>query len=150
MRIHNKASGRCGFTLVEMLVVIAIIAILVAVIIPTVSSSASKAKAATDAANLRNAVAVGNVGVYNDDLDLTISDLEKQHFVCKSFPGASLQIVYFPPVTLNAYYVVGDNYYGIDYFSAAATGGDVEAVSTAKPTFGVGGGERWIPIGDAE
>ena len=42
-----------GFTLIEMLVVIAIIAILVAIIIPTVSSATDKAGAATNAANLR-------------------------------------------------------------------------------------------------
>ena len=42
-----------GFTLIEMLVVIAIIAVLVAIIIPTVSSATEKAGAATNAANLR-------------------------------------------------------------------------------------------------
>ena len=43
-----------GFTLIEMLVVIAIIAILVAIIIPTVMSATEKAAAATNAANLRS------------------------------------------------------------------------------------------------
>ena len=43
-----------GFTLIEMLVVIAIIAVLVAIIIPTVSSATDKAAAATNAANLRS------------------------------------------------------------------------------------------------
>ena len=42
-----------GFTLIEMLVVIAIIAILVAVIVPVIGKSTSKAAAATNAANLR-------------------------------------------------------------------------------------------------
>ena len=42
-----------GFTLIEMLVVIAIIAILVSIVIPTVSSATDKAAAATNAANLR-------------------------------------------------------------------------------------------------
>ena len=46
--------NRKGFTLIEMLVVIAIIAILVAIIIPTVSNATLRAKAATDAANLRS------------------------------------------------------------------------------------------------
>ena len=48
----NKMNKK-GFTLIEMLVVIAIIAILVAIIIPTVLQSSAKAKAGTDAANLR-------------------------------------------------------------------------------------------------
>ena len=42
-----------GFTLIEMLVVIAIIAVLVAIVIPVVGSSTDKAGAATNAANLR-------------------------------------------------------------------------------------------------
>ena len=42
-----------GFTLIEMLVVIAIIAVLVSIIIPTVSSATEKAGGATNAANLR-------------------------------------------------------------------------------------------------
>lgn len=50
----NKMNKK-GFTLIEMLVVIAIIAILVAIIIPVVGNSTTKAEAATDAANLRSA-----------------------------------------------------------------------------------------------
>ena len=46
-----------GFTLIEMLVVIAIIAVLVAIIIPTVSSATEKAGAAANAANLRSVYA---------------------------------------------------------------------------------------------
>jgi type IV pilus assembly protein PilA len=53
----KKLTSKKGFTLVEMLVVIAIIAVLVAIIIPTVTSATNKAKAATNAANLRSLVA---------------------------------------------------------------------------------------------
>ena len=52
MKMNKK-----GFTLIEMLVVIAIIAILVAIIIPTVSNATTKAKEATDVANIRSTVA---------------------------------------------------------------------------------------------
>lgn len=45
--------NRKGFTLMEMLIVVAIIAILIAVAIPTFSSALTKAKLATDEANLR-------------------------------------------------------------------------------------------------
>ena len=48
-----KKFNKKGFTLIEMLVVIAIIAVLVSIVIPVVGNSTTKAKAATDAANLR-------------------------------------------------------------------------------------------------
>ena len=43
-----------GFTLMEMLIVVAIIAVLVAVAIPTFSSQLHKARVATDWANVRS------------------------------------------------------------------------------------------------
>lgn len=46
-----------GFTLAELLIVVAIIAVLVAVAIPVLISQLEKAKEATDAANIRNAYA---------------------------------------------------------------------------------------------
>lgn len=61
----NKMNKK-GFTLIEMLVVIAIIAILVAIIIPTVLQSSAKAKAGTDAANLRSVIAEAYINVMSD------------------------------------------------------------------------------------
>ena len=52
-----KKFNKNGFTLIEMLVVIAIIAVLVSIVIPTVSSSTEKAKEAADAANIRAYIA---------------------------------------------------------------------------------------------
>ncbi len=49
----KKMSNKKGFTLIEMLIVVAIIAILVAIAIPTFSSALNKAKVATDKANVR-------------------------------------------------------------------------------------------------
>lgn len=61
MKLREKLSRKLrkakGFTLIEMLVVIAIIAILVVVSVPMVNSSLNKAKTATDDANLRAAKA---------------------------------------------------------------------------------------------
>lgn len=62
MKMNKK-----GFTLIEMLVVIAIIAILVAIVIPVVGNSTAKAQAATDAANLRSAQAALQIAVLNGD-----------------------------------------------------------------------------------
>ena len=58
-----------GFTLIEMLVVIAIIAILVSIIIPTVSNSTKKAKEAADVANIRSAVAQYQIDNLNGNPD---------------------------------------------------------------------------------
>ena len=49
-----KKMNKKGFTLIEMLVVIAIIAVLVSIIIPTAMNSTNKAAAASNAANLRS------------------------------------------------------------------------------------------------
>lgn len=51
--LREKFRNRKGFTLVEMLIVVAIIAILVAVSMPLVDSALEKARLATDAANER-------------------------------------------------------------------------------------------------
>ena len=52
-----KKNNNKGFTLMEMLIVVAIIAILVAIAIPTFTGSLNKAKIAADEANLRAAYA---------------------------------------------------------------------------------------------
>ena len=57
-----------GFTLMEMLIVVAIIAVLVAIAIPTFTSSLNKAKAATDAANIRAGYASVMMTVMDADL----------------------------------------------------------------------------------
>lgn len=56
-KLSKKLKKTGGFTLIEMLIVVAIIAILVAVSIPLVSNSLEKARKATDAANERAAKA---------------------------------------------------------------------------------------------
>lgn len=66
----KKFTNKKGFTLMEMLIVVAIIAILVAIAIPTFSNALNKAKAATDAANIR-------AGYANLQIQLLVGDLEK-------------------------------------------------------------------------
>lgn len=53
----EKLRSKKGFTLMEMLIVVAIIAILIAIAIPTFSAQLDKANQATDAANIRAAYA---------------------------------------------------------------------------------------------
>lgn len=56
--LQKKLKNKKGFTLIEMLVVVAIIAILVAISIPAVSGALEKAREAADAANLQAAKSV--------------------------------------------------------------------------------------------
>ena len=52
-----RKNNRKGFTLAELLIVVAIIAVLVAIAIPIFTSQLEKAREATDKANLRSAYA---------------------------------------------------------------------------------------------
>lgn len=52
-----KKNNNKGFTLMEMLIVVAIIAVLVAIAIPVFNNQLEKAREATDMANLRSAYA---------------------------------------------------------------------------------------------
>lgn len=52
-----RENGKKGFTLAELLIVVAIIAILVAISIPIFSAQLEKSREATDAANIRSAYA---------------------------------------------------------------------------------------------
>ena len=49
----KKLTNKKGFTLMEMLIVVAIIAVLVAIAIPAFGGALTKAKEATDVANIR-------------------------------------------------------------------------------------------------
>ena len=53
----KKLTNKKGFTLMEMLIVVAIIAVLVAIAIPTFNNALEKSREATDAANIRSAYA---------------------------------------------------------------------------------------------
>lgn len=75
VKLNKKLGKNGGFTLVEMLIVVAIIAILVAVSIPLVSSSLDKAREATDNANMRAAKAEATIIVLNHQIDSANPDL---------------------------------------------------------------------------
>ena len=69
----KKLKNSKGFTLMEMLIVVAIIAVLIAIAIPTFTNQLEKAREATDLANLRGAYAqVMAAALTNAESDTTI------------------------------------------------------------------------------
>ena len=68
-KLSKKLKKTGGFTLIEMLIVVAIIAILVAVSIPMVNANLETAREATDAANERAAKAAAMIQFMMDPPD---------------------------------------------------------------------------------
>ena len=62
-----KKLNKKGFTLAELLVVVAIIGVLVAISIPIFTGQLEKAREATDQANIRNAYAVASAAALTDE-----------------------------------------------------------------------------------
>ena len=62
-----KKNNKKGFTLAELLIVVAIIAVLVAIAIPVFTSQLEKAREATDLANIRSAYAEVVVNAIEDN-----------------------------------------------------------------------------------
>ena len=77
MKNVMKKLNKKGFTLAELLIVVAIIAVLVAISIPIFSAQLEKSREAVDAANLRAAYAQVMTSVLTDDLTDTSADANK-------------------------------------------------------------------------
>jgi len=67
LAIQRKDKNQKGFTLAELLVVVAIIAVLVAVSIPIFTAKLEKAREATDIANMRAAKAIAATDILQED-----------------------------------------------------------------------------------
>ncbi len=104
MKMNKK-----GFTLIEMLVVIAIIAVLVSIVIPTVSNSTVKAKEAADIANIRSAVAQYQINALSDeDADWEAPELK---FADKYFYDEATGVITYTCKTLTDGNGTSDNIY---------------------------------------
>ena len=65
----KKKANKKGFTIMEMLIVVAIIAVLAAIAIPTFNGALTKSKEAADVANIRAAYAEAQVKIITEDID---------------------------------------------------------------------------------
>lgn len=65
-KLRERMKDQKGFTLVEMLIVVAIIAILIAVSMPMVTKTLEKARHGVDEANFRNAISLANIEVLSN------------------------------------------------------------------------------------
>ena len=135
MKMNKK-----GFTLIEMLVVIAIIAILVSIVVPTVSNSTMKATAATNAANLRSYKAELAIDYLdNNAIDGSTGTITAP--TLKKCAGLNADTAASYVVDANGNITVGIQTFGIDYFAAIAEAGKVvdgKAFATA-PTWATNG-----------
>ena len=114
MKMNKK-----GFTLIEMLVVIAIIAVLVSIIVPTVSSATMKSKGAADAANLRTITAEAAIEYLEDNAITTSYKLDSKVL------DAEKDVTFKLDASENLVAIV-DGKYAVDYFSTIAEEGEFE------------------------
>lgn len=78
-KLLKKIKKQNGFTLVEMLIVVAIIAILVVVSFPIVNSSLEKSRVAADAANERSAKALASIKYLEGEIDFGTPAADKTY-----------------------------------------------------------------------
>ncbi len=90
-----KKNNNKGFTLAELLIVVAIIAVLVAIAIPIFTNQLEKAREATDIANIRDVYAEIAVAMLTDDLgtDTTITATVGNGLTASCTTSTATQIV---------------------------------------------------------
>ena len=91
----KKFTNKKGFTLMEMLIVVAIVAVLVAIAIPTFSGALTKAKEATDVANVRAAYAEWQGAILTDGAAVPANKGEQESTTATDFTSKMATLNYF-------------------------------------------------------
>ena len=116
-----KNRNNHGFTLIEMLLVVAVIAVLVSIIVPRVSNATDKSAAAADAANLRaakSAIASGSLeGIYGaneasipaEELDVPVTSNYKAAGAFSAKIEDGVISVFYGAMDINALADIADN-----------------------------------------
>ena len=126
MKKNNK-----GFTLAELLIVVAIIAVLVAIAIPVFTSQLEKSREATDMANVRSAYAALVTG-YLDNNSIGTAQVAAQQTVAswQTAGGGNLEVISDGGTSHYSYNpVLKPNSYNVTITSDASTGNIIPAVS---------------------
>lgn len=128
--MFKKMKNRKGFTLIEMMAVIAIVAVLVAVVVPTVGKARIKAQAASDAANLRSISA----SIATRYVTTTVNDELKEGLEVppSKLRDSNLILVYKSGNEMFSYYadtlVGASNYRGTIYNGRVAETGIIDEI----------------------
>ena len=136
----KRKSNKKGFTIMEMLIVVAIIAVLAAIAIPTFNGALTKSKEAADVANVRAAYAAMQVAILTDDAGVPTDNITAATKTKTSTGGTSAPITDYLSGDLNyaklTYSYESTGKVGtITYTPGKLTGGNGTVVTSEVKTF---------------
>ena len=129
-----KKNNKKGFTIVELVIVIAVIAILAAVLIPTFSSIIKKAKISNDtvlAKNLTTAIATESITSKPTSMEEVVTKLYNAGFVLENLSPTTEDYFYGWDSKNNQIILISDKY-SVVYESAKSTPVDVYVATTGE------------------
>lgn len=101
LKLIQKRNNKKGFTLAELLIVVAIIAVLVAISIPIFTAQLEKSREATDAANIRSAYAVVQAAALTEESATEIAKNNVKDLITYTEPSTTAgQVQYQAVITL--------------------------------------------------